>query len=402
MNHLLNVYNRVDIQFESGDGVWLFDAQGNRYLDAYSSMAVCILGHNYPAVTQTIQAQCAKLLHASNFVQNPQQKILADKLIALSGFEGQAFFCNSGAESVETAIKLARLYGHSKNIENPKIVVTESAFHGRTMATISAGGSPKAREGFAPYLPGFVSVKYNDIDAIAKAIANDPEIVAVLVEPIQGEAGVRVPDSDYLNKIRQICDANKLLMMLDEVQTGNGRTGKFFCYEHNNILPDVVMLAKGLANGVPIGACLIREPYCYLFKTGSHGATFGGNPLSCATAITTIDEIIKHKWHENAARQGEKLLAGLKKALSNNPNIVAIRGLGMMIGIELNRECLDIIPIALKNRVIFNVTRSNTLRILPPLIYTDEQTQQLIDIIPLLINEFYKKSEASENKYTIA
>lgn len=390
MDRLLNVYNRVNIHFESGDGSWLFDADGNRYLDAYSGIAVSILGHNYPAVTKTIQQQAAKLLHASNFVQVPQQNVLADKLISLTGFEGQVFFNNSGAEAVETAIKLAHLYAHSKNIESPKIVVVDSAFHGRTMGTISAGGSAKSREGFAPFLPGFVRIKYNDPDAFAAAVAADPDIVAILVEPIQGEAGVNVPSPDYLNKIRKICDDHNILMMLDEVQTGVGRTGKFFCYEYNKILPDVITLAKGLANGIPIGACIIRAPYCHLFKPGSHGATFGGNPLSCATAITTVDEVIKHQWHTNAAEQGKKLLEGLKQALADNPHVVAIRGLGLMVGVELDRECLDIIPIALKHGVIFNIARLNTLRILPPLIYTDAQTQQLIDTIPLLINEFYQ------------
>lgn len=390
MDHLLNVYNRVNIHFESGDGAWLFDADGRKYLDAYSGIAVCNLGHNYPEVTKTIQEQAAKLLHSSNFVRVPQQTILADKLIDLAGFEGQVFFNNSGAEAVETAIKLAHLYAHSKNIADPKIVVVDSAFHGRTMGTISAGGSAKSREGFAPYLPGFVRIHYNDPDAFKAAVMSDPGIVAILVEPIQGEAGVNVPSSDYLNKIRKICDDHNVLMMLDEVQTGVGRTGKFFCYEHNKILPDVITLAKGLANGIPIGACIIREPYCHLFTPGSHGATFGGNPLSCSAAITTIDEVIKKQWHLNAEKQGKKLLEGLKKALADNPHVVDIRGLGLMVGVELDCECLDLIPIALNHGVIFNIARLNTLRILPPLIYTDEQTQMLIDTIPLLINEFYQ------------
>jgi acetylornithine aminotransferase len=395
-NHILSVYSPLPIQFDHGDGVWLYDTNGNKYLDAYCGIAVTGLGHNNPAVTATIQKQAAKILHVSNFVEIPQQMKLADLLVDLVGVDGKAFFNNSGAEAVETMIKLARLYGHSKNIETPKIIVFEGAFHGRTMATISVGASAKAQAGFGPLLQGLVRVKYNDPVAIETALKLDKDIVAVLIEPIQGESGVQVPSSDYLNKVRALCDKYHALMLIDEVQTGMGRTGHFFCFEHNKIKPDATALAKGLANGVPIGACVIRAPYCDLFKPGSHGATFGGNPLSCATAITTINEIINHKWYDNAAKQGKKILASLKKSLADNKHVIEVRGKGLMIGIQLDKECRDIAPIALRHGIIFNIANLNTIRLLPPLIIDDTQTQFICDTIPLLIQELYAAAESSQ------
>lgn len=389
-NHLLNVYNQLPIHFEYGKGAWLFDAAGNKYLDAFSGIAVTGLGHNHPAVTATIQQQAAKLLHISNVVEIPQQSALADLLVEVAGMDAKVFFNNSGAEAVETALKLARLYGHSKNIESPKIAVMQGAFHGRTFATITAGDNAKAKAGFEPLLPGLVRVPYNNPAAIEAALKDDKDIVAVLVEPIQGESGVKVPADDYLNKVRAICDEYKVLMLLDEVQSGMGRTGKFFAHQFNNILPDAITLAKGLANGIPIGACIIRAPYCDLFKVGSHGATFGGNPLSCATAQTTVQEIVQHKLYENAAKQGKKLLDGFKAALKDNPHVVEIRGKGLMIGIQLDKECRPILPIALKHGIIFNIANLNTIRLLPPLIINDQETQQIIDTIPQLIKEFYE------------
>lgn len=386
---LLETYNPLPIQFDHGDGVWLYDTAGNKYLDAYCGIAVTGLGHNYPAVTETIQKQAAKILHTSNVVEIPQQMQLAELLVKLSGMDAKVFFNNSGAEAVETMIKLARLYGHSRNIEVPKIIVFERSFHGRTMATISAGGSAKAQEGFGPLVHGMVRVKYNDPAAIELALKTDKDIVAVLVEPIQGESGVQSPADDFLNKVRALCDEYKALMLVDEVQSGMGRTGKFFCHEFNNIHPDAISLAKGLANGVPIGACIIRAPYYNLFKVGSHGATFGGNPLSCATAITTVNEIIDKKWHENAAKQGKKILESLKKSLAGNKHVVEIRGKGLLIGVQLDKECRDILPIALKKGIIFNIANLNTLRLLPPLIIDDAQTQQICDLIPEIINEYY-------------
>lgn len=388
-NHLVHAYSPLPVQFERGEGAYLYDTKGNKYLDAYCGIAVTLLGHNNPAVTKTIQTQAAKIIHASNLVEIPQQIELSNMLAALAGFDGEVFFNNSGAEAVETAIKLARLYGHSKQIAVPKIIVMEGSFHGRTMATISAGDNAKSKEGFEPLLSGFVRVKFNDVNALEAAYKADKDIVAVLLEPVQGESGVRVPNDSYLNQVRIFCDENNLLMMTDEVQCGLGRTGKFFCFEHNEIKPDVITLAKGLANGVPIGACIIRKPYADLFKPGSHGSTFGGNPLSCATAITTVNEITSKKLYENAAKQGAKIVAGLQDALAANPHVKEVRGKGLMIGVELDRPCREILLIALKHGIIFNVANMNTLRILPTLNITDEQVQVIIDTIPTLIKEYY-------------
>jgi acetylornithine aminotransferase len=389
---LLGVYNQLPIQWEHGEGVWLFDTNGNKYLDAFCGIAVTGLGHNHPAVTATIQSQAAKVIHASNVVQIPQQMELADRLVELAGMDAKAFFNNSGAEAVETLLKLARLYGHSKNIEIPKIIVMEGAFHGRTIATIFAGASAKAQAGFEPAIHGLVRVKFNDAAAIETALKLDKDIVAVLVEPIQGESGVQVPSDDYLNKVRELCDKYQVLMLVDEVQCGMGRTGTFFCHEQNKIKPDAISLAKGLANGVPIGACIIRAPYCDLFKVGSHGATFGGNPLSCAAAITTVNEIISHKWYENAAKQGKKINDSLRKSLAGNKHVVDIRGKGLMLGVQLDKECRDILTLALKHGIIFNIANLNTIRLLPPLIIDDVQTQMICDLIPQLINEYYAEA----------
>ncbi len=387
-NNLLNVYNRLPISFERGEGAWVFDADGNKYLDAYSGIAVTGLGHNNAAVTKAIIDQAQKVIHVSNLIEIPQQMELADLLTKLAGQDAKVFFSNSGAEAVETLIKLARLYGQSKNIATPKIVVMEGAFHGRTIATISAGFSAKAQAGFAPLLQGFVRVKYNDAEALEQACKNDTDIVAVLVEPIQGESGVNVSSDAYLTKVRAICDQYKLLFLADEIQCGMGRTGKFFCLEHSGVKADAISLAKGLANGVPIGATIIAAPYYDLYKPGSHGSTFGGNPLSCAAGVATLKEITSKKLQENAAKQGEKILAGLKAALVGKQHVVEVRGRGLMIGVQLDCECRDILPIALKHGMIFNVANLNTLRIMPPLIIDDQQTQQIIDTIPMLIEEF--------------
>ena len=388
IDHLLEVYNRLPISFESGDGSWLTDTKGNKYLDAYCGIAVTGLGHNHPVLTKVMQEQIAKIIHVSNLVTIPQQIELADLLASVAGMESKVFFNNCGAEAVETALKLARLYGHSKNIEDPKVLVMEGSFHGRTLATIFAGGSAKAQAGFGPPVPGFVRVKFNDIAAIESAAKFDKSIVAVLVEPIQGESGINVPSADYLTKLRAVCDEHKLLMMVDEIQSGMGRTGKFFCYQHSNILPDAIMLAKGLANGLPIGACIIRAPYCDLYKPGSHGSTFGGNPLSCAVGVATVQEIMNNKLYEKAAKQGEKLIHGLKQSLTGNKHVVEVRGRGLMIGVQLDRECREILPIALKHGIIFNIAYVNTLRILPSLLINDAQVQQIVDTIPKLIDEF--------------
>jgi acetylornithine aminotransferase len=295
---------------------------------------------------------------------------------------------------VETAIKIARLFGQSKKIASPKIIVMQGAFHGRTMAAITAGDNPKSKEGFDPLLPGFVRVPFNDAAAIEAAIKADRDIAAVLIEPIQGESGIKVSSDEYLKQVRKICDDLQVLMMLDEVQCGMGRTGKFFGFEHAGIKPDVITLAKGLANGVPIGACIIRKPFCDLFKPGSHGSTFGGNPLSCAAGIATLHEIINNKFYDNAAKMGAKIIAGLTEALKSNQHVKAVRGKGLMIGVELDQQCREILPIAKKHGIIFNVANYNVLRLLPPLIINDAQAQQIIDTIPVLIEEYYDAQPA--------
>lgn len=391
-DHLLKTYNHLPVQFERGEGAYLYDLQGKKYLDAYCGIAVTLLGHNHPAVTKTIQSQAAKILHTSNLVANPAQIELSNILVNLSGMDAQVFFSNSGAEALETALKAARIYGFSKQIENPKIIVMEGAFHGRTIGTISAGSNVKYQEGFGPLLPGFVRVPFDDAQAIENAAKDDSNIVAVLLEPIQGESGIKVPNAKYLNQVREVCDKYNLLMMVDEVQAGLGRTGKFFCFEHNGIKPDVITLAKGLANGLPIAACIIRKPYCDLFKPGSHGSTFGGNPLCCATAVTTMHEIINNKMYENAGRQGEKIIAGLKKALTDNPHVKEVRGKGLMIGIELDRPCRDLLPIALKHNIIFNIAGTSVVRLLPPLNLTDDQAQEIITKVPEIISEYYSST----------
>jgi acetylornithine/N-succinyldiaminopimelate aminotransferase len=389
MDHLMNTYKRLDIAFERGEGVWLWDTEGKQYLDAFSGIAVCGLGHANPAVTKAIQEQAAKVIHTSNLFQITQQTELANILARLSGLD-QVFFCNSGAEAIEAALKLIRLYGHQQGIEFPKVIVMESAFHGRTLATIAAGGNAKVQAGFEPLMPGFIRAPYNNIEALQALAKSHKDIAAILVEPIQGEGGILVPSDDYLNKLREICDQNKWLLAVDEVQSGMGRTGNLFSYQANAILPDIMSLAKGLANGVPIGACLATEKVASLFKPGNHGSTFGGNPLACAAGIATINEIEKLKLWENAKAQGTLLLTGLKEKLKDNPHVKAIRGKGLLIGIELDKPCRDILPLALKEGLLFNITRETVIRLAPPLIITREQVEKILAILPGLIEQFTK------------
>lgn len=389
MPYLMNTYSRLPVAFERGEGVWLWDTEGNKYLDALSGIGVCGLGHIHPAVTAAIQSQASMLIHTSNLYRIPNQTHLAHMLSRLTGLD-RAFFCNSGAEAVEAALKLARLYGHQKNIEVPQIVVMSGAFHGRTLATISAGGSQKAQAGFDPLLPGFVRVPFNDFDALKKVADSHDDIAAVIMEPIQGEGGIRVADEGYLFNLRSLCNERDWLMILDEVQTGMGRTGNLFAYQAEKIVPDILTVAKGLANGVPIGACLAREDVADLFKPGKHGSTFGGNPLACAAAIATLKEIENHQWWDNAKKQGEILLHGLKERLKGHANVVEVRGRGLMIGIELDRPCRDILQLALDKRLLFNVTSDKVMRLLPPLIIEDEHVKYILDTLPGLIDAFIK------------
>ncbi len=390
--YLLNVYARLAINFTHGDGIWLFDQNANRYLDLIAGLGVTILGHNHPNITSTICKQAAKLIHSSNMVQVPQQAALAKILVNIYGAPAKVFFNNSGAEAMETALKLIRLYGHSRNINDPKIIVMERAFHGRTIATLSASGNPDIQQGFEPLLDCFIRIPFNDLVALNNLTKSERKhnIVAVLLEPIQGEAGIKIPDPNYLPTIRKICSDHNWLMVLDEIQSGIGRTGKLFCYQHSNIIPDAITIAKGLANGIPIGACIIKESIANLFKPKSHGSTFGGNPLACATAISTLEEIINNKLYEQATINGEYFVANLKKHLANNPHVIDIRGQGLMIGIELDTPCFEILPIALQHGLFFNITRQSVIRLLPALIIEKHHIDFAIEKLVLVIEQFYK------------
>lgn len=386
-SHIMPTYARLPVTFVRGQGAWLWDDHNNRYLDAVSGIAVCSLGHAHPAVHQAICEQSEKLIHSSNLYGVAAQEQLADRLIEKSGMDN-VFFSNSGAEANEAAIKIARQYGHQRGVDKPAIIVMEKSFHGRTLATLSATGNAKVQQGFEPLVEGFVRVPYNDIPAIQHAIAENKNIVAVLVEPVQGEGGVNIPASDYLNKIRALCDEHELLMMLDEIQTGIGRTGKFLAYQHNGILPDVCSLAKALGNGVPIGACLARGKAASILTVGKHGSTFGGNPLACSAALAVLATLDKDNLIEQASQKADQIGKGLARRLQNNSHVVDIRYKGMMIGVELDQPCAELVQLALQRKLLINVTNEKTIRLLPPLIIDAEQIQQLIDTLVTLIEAY--------------
>ncbi len=386
-SHIMPTYGRLPVTFERGEGAWLFDENSNRYLDALSGIAVCSLGHAHPTVHKAICEQSKKLLHTSNLYKIPAQEQLADRLVNKSGMDN-VFFCNSGAEANEAAIKLARKYGYERGIEKPEIIVMEKSFHGRTLATLSATGNTKVQKGFAPLVEGFIRVPYNDIRAIESAVKQNKNVVAVLVEPIQGEGGINIPAPDYLNNLRDLCDEHDLLMMLDEIQTGVGRTGKFLAFQHNDILPDVCTMAKALGNGVPIGACLARGKAAELLTAGAHGSTFGGNPLACSAALAVIAVLDEDNLIEQAEQKGNAICSGFTEKLQKNTHIVDIRHKGLMIGIELDKPCTDLVKLALQHHLLINVTNETTIRLLPPLIIDKQQINMLIDILSTLINEF--------------
>ncbi|NEP86345.1 MAG: aspartate aminotransferase family protein [Okeania sp. SIO2C2] len=384
---ILPVYKRLPVAFEYGKGVWLWDTEGKQYLDGMSGIAVTVLGHSHQAVIEAITTQAQKLLHTSNGYCIPWQEKLAQKLAQLSGME-QAFFNHSGAEANELGLKISRLYGHQKGINNPKILVMEGGFHGRTLGALSASANPKIQAGFEPLLPGFVRVPYNDAAAIERAIQENPDIVAVLLEPVQGNAGIIVPDFGYLQKVRQICDRASCLMMLDEVQTGIGHTGKMFAYQHENILPDVLCLAKALGNGIPIGACLVRGLATGLIKTGQHGSTLGGNPFTSCVALTVLETIEKENLLTQATEVGEYLLKRLYQKLISHPMVTSIRGKGLMIGVELDRPALDLRLLGLEEGLLFNVTAQRVIRLLPPLVLTTAEADILISRLVTCIDKF--------------
>jgi len=387
----MNTYARLPVAFTHGEGVWLWDAQGKRYLDALGGIAVNTLGHAHPKLVQTLASQAGRLIHTSNIYQITEQENLADKLAAISGMD-KVFFCNSGCEANEAAIKIARLYAKSMAVENPAIVVMEKAFHGRTLATLSATGSRKVHAGFEPLVSGFVRVPYDDLEAVRQVAQNNRNVVAVLVEPIQGEGGINLAHFEYLRGLRDICDQYKWLLMLDEIQCGLGRTGKWFYYQHAGFLPDVVTMAKGLAGGIPIGACLARGAAAEIFKPGNHGSTFGGNPFACAAALTTLDAVEQERLLENAVRIGDFIRAGLSAALANAKGVVAVRGMGLMLGIELDRPCAELTQRALDAGLLINVTADKIVRLLPSLIINQDEAQQLVDRLSQLILDFLGQS----------
>ncbi|MGB5306396.1 MAG: acetylornithine transaminase [Gammaproteobacteria bacterium] len=385
--HLMSTYSRLPVQFEKGKGVWLWDTEDRQYLDALAGIAVCGLGHAHPAVTAAITRQAGRLVHTSNLYSIPLQEQLADRLCAVAGMD-RVFFCNSGAEANEAAIKIARRYGHGKGINKPAIIVMENSFHGRTLATLTATGNRRVQAGFEPLVQGFIRVPYNDLDAITTAASNNKDTVAVLVEPVQGEGGINIPAADYLEGIRKICDANGWLLMLDEIQTGMGRTGAWFAYQHGPALPDVITIAKALGNGVPIGACLARGAAADVLQPGSHGTTFGGNPLACSAALAVLDTLEQEQLVENARVVGQHLLSGLQTALAGIEGVRDIRGLGLMIGIELDRPCGELVSKALERGMLINVTAERVIRLLPPLVLTDKQANMIVDLVSDLVRDF--------------
>jgi acetylornithine aminotransferase len=380
----MKTYAPLDVTFDHGEGAYLWDSKQQKYLDAVCGIAVCGLGHAHPAITRTICEQASKLLHTSNLYQITNQQHLADQLCEVSGMS-RVFFSNSGAEANEAAIKIARLYGHQKNISNPNIIVMENSFHGRTMATLSATGNRKVQAGFEPLVQGFVRAPYNNIAAIKNIADNNNNVVAILVEPVQGEAGINVPDRDYLDQLREICDQQDWLLMLDEIQTGMGRTGKWFAFQHNNILPDVMTLAKGLGNGVPIGACLANAKAGEIMKPGNHGSTFGGNPLMCATASTVVDTIQSEKLMLNAEQLGAHMLNRFKENLKKVKGVREVRGLGLMIGIELEHDCTELTKVALEKHLLINVTAGKVIRLLPALIINQQQADEIVNTVTDLV-----------------
>lgn len=385
----MNTYARQPITFVKGEGVWLWDEQGNRYLDALAGVAVNSLGHAHPKLVAAISEQAGKLIHVSNIYHIAEQEKLADKLCALAGMD-RVFFCNSGCEANEAAIKLARLYGHGKGIENPEIIVMDKAFHGRTLATLSATGNRKTQAGFEPLVSGFVRVPFDDLEAVRQVAEHNKNVVAILVEPVQGEGGINIPHDakEYLEGLRKLCDKHGWLLMLDEVQSGIGRTGTWFAFQHTAMMPDVMTLAKGLGSGVPIGACIARGTAADVFTYGKHGSTFGGNPLATTAGAITLQTIEEDGLCAHAEQIGNWLCGALVAELKGVKGVVTIRNAGLMIGIELDRPCGELVKQAMEAKLLINVTADKVVRLLPPLIISKDEAQQLVNILAPLIKQF--------------
>lgn len=389
--HLMNTYGRLPVTFTKGQGVWLWDDQGEQYLDALSGIAVTGLGHSHPDFVKAINAQASTLIHVSNVYHIAEQAQLADKIAAISGMD-KVFFCNSGCEANEAQIKLARLYAHNKGIANPEIIVMEKSFHGRTLATLSATGNRKAQAGFEPLVSGFVRVPFDDVDAVKQVAARKNNVVAILVEPVQGEGGIHIPSDmqAYFQSLRQICDDNDWLLMIDEVQSGIGRTGTWFAFQHTGVIPDVMSLAKGLGSGVPIGACVAKGKAAEVFTPGKHGSTFGGNPFATKAGLATLEIIERQQLRENAQAMGDFIHEQFAAAFKDNPAIVNIRHAGLMIGIELDRPCAELVKLALANKLLINVTADKVIRLLPPLIISQEEAQILVNRLVHVVEQFLK------------
>lgn len=389
MSHLMNTYSRQPITFTHGEGVWLWATNGEKYLDALSGVAVNSLGHAHPVLVKAIQDQVAKMIHISNIYHIAEQEALANKLAEISGMD-KVFFCNSGCEANEAAIKLARLYAHNKGIENPEIIVMERSFHGRTMATLSATGNRKAQAGFEPLVSGFVRVPFDDVEAVKAIASRKNNVVAILVEPVQGEGGIHIPAdmAAYMQGLRKVCDDNGWLLMLDEVQCGIGRTGTWFAFQHSGIFPDVMTLAKGLGSGVPIGACLARGVAAETFIPGKHGSTFGGNPLAATAGLTTLNVIADEKLRENAQKMGDLIHQEIKAALKDISSVKMVRNAGLMVGIELDRPCSELVKMALEDKLLINVTAEKVVRLLPPLVINEAEARELVTRLSKLIRQF--------------
>ncbi len=397
MSSLMSSYGRLPVTMARGRGAELWDTEGRRYLDALSGIAVCSLGHANEAVADAVAAQARELVHVSNVYGIAEQEALGAELCRVAGMD-KAFFCNSGAEANEAAIKIARRHGHAKGIATPGIVVMQTAFHGRTLATISATGNEKLLDGFGPAVQGFIKVPYDDVDAIA-ALAPDvrygrEDIVAVMFEPVQGEGGVHVPSPDYIARVRELCDRHGWLLILDEIQSGMGRTGKWFAHQHAGVRPDVMTVAKALGNGVPIGACLARGPAAELIQPGSHGTTFGGNPLACRAGLAVIEQIEAHGYVARAGELGTRMLEGLRSGLHNRPGVVDVRGTGLMLGVELDRPCAEIVKRALAAGLLVNVTAGNVVRLLPPFVLSDAEADEIVDGVVRAVTTFLDEDDA--------
>ena len=391
--HLMKTYAPMDVTFDHGEGAVLWDTEGNQYLDALAGIAVCGLGHAHPAVTAALSEQAAKLVHTSNLYQIRNQQLLADELCRVSGLDS-VFFSNSGAEANEAAIKIARMYGNTNGVSSPSIIVMENSFHGRTMATLSATGNRNVQAGFEPLVQGFIRAPFNNIEAIENIAANSSNVVAVMLEPIQGEAGINVPDADYLTRLRKICDDNNWLLILDEIQTGMGRTGKWFAYQHNGIKPDILTVAKSLGNGVPIGACIANSKSADVMKPGSHGSTFGGNPLACAAGLAVIRAIEEQNLVDKAAELGSLLRSRLGDAFGSVEGVSDIRGQGLMIGIQLEKPCKQLMSEALQHGLLISVQSEHVIRLLPPLIISEDQVEALAEKLRSLVIPFLQQEAA--------